>query len=126
MRINTKVFLIIFISAILIAITGSVLEARGALSWLGFKENRVMAIFGFTMFCLISLSIVPLAIKFFVTMQIKIGNTELFLVKWLQAHEVGTVIGFWIFLSPHRIMHVHSFSYKGWNVRIEDSQQETH
>jgi len=95
---NKKVFLIIFISAILIAITGSVLEARGALSWLGSKENKVMAIFGFTIFCILGFSIVPLAIRFFVTMQIKIGNSELFLVKWLQAHEVGTVIGVWIFL----------------------------
>ena len=95
---NTKIWLIIFVSTIVIAVIGSVLESRGALSSLGSKENTVMAIFGFTMFCVLSLSIVPLAIKFFVTMQIKIGNTNLFLVKWLQAHEVGTVIGVWIFL----------------------------
>jgi hypothetical protein len=57
-----------------------------------------MAIFGFTIFCVLGFSIVPLAIRFFVTMQIKIGNAELFLVKWLQAHETGTIIGVWIFL----------------------------
>ena len=98
MRMNTKVFLAIFISTILIAILGSVLASRGKLSWLGAKENKVMVIFGFTLFCILGYSIIPLAIKFFVTMQIKIGNGELLMVKWLQGHEVGTVIGVWIFL----------------------------
>jgi hypothetical protein len=95
---NAKVWLIVFVSAIVIAVLGSVLESRGLLSFLGARENRVMAIFGFTIFCVLGFSIIPLAIRFFVTMQIKIGNGELFLVKWLQAHETGTVIGVWIFL----------------------------
>jgi hypothetical protein len=95
---NAKVWLIVFISAIVIAVLGSVLESRGALSFLGARENRVMAIFGFTIFCVLGFSIIPLAIRFFVTMQLKIGNGELLLVKWLQAHETGTVIGVWIFI----------------------------
>jgi hypothetical protein len=95
---NAKVWLIVFVSTLVVAVLGSVLESRGALSWLGAQENRVMAIFGFTIFCILSFSIIPLAIRFFVTMQIKIGNGEHFLVKWLHAHETGTVVGVWIFI----------------------------
>jgi hypothetical protein len=30
-------------------------------------------------------------------MQIKIGNGELFLIQWLQAHEHGVIYGLWSF-----------------------------
>jgi hypothetical protein len=42
-------------------------------------------------------SIVPLAVKLFIFLQCKIGNAELFLVKFLQSHEQGFVFGVWAF-----------------------------
>jgi hypothetical protein len=40
-------------------------------------------------------AIVPLAIRLFIVMQIKIDNREFFLIKWFQAHEQAVVYGCW-------------------------------
>jgi hypothetical protein len=39
---------------------------------------------------------VPLFLRLFVKMQIKIGNGEVFLIKWLQRHEQKVVYGVWV------------------------------
>jgi len=38
-------------------------------------------------------AIVPLAVRFFLVMQVKIGNGEFALIKWFQAHEQAVVYG---------------------------------
>ena len=60
------------------------------------NATSAVMIFYFALFCVLGFSIVPLALRFFISAQIKIGNGELFLVKWLQAHEQGFVFGVWI------------------------------
>jgi hypothetical protein len=47
----------------------------------------------FVLFCVLGFSIVPLAIRVCIFMQIKIGNAELFLVRFLQTHEQSVVFG---------------------------------
>ena len=78
------------------AIIGNILEANGTLNTLSPNVTSAVMIFYFALFCVLGFSIVPLAIRFFIAMQIKIGNEELFLVKWLRAHEQGFVFGVWI------------------------------
>ena len=99
---NIKICLTIFASAFVLmivsAIIGNILEANGTLNKLSPNVTTAVMIFYFALFCVLGFFIVPLALRFFISAQIKIGNGELFLVKWLQAHEVGTVIGVWIFL----------------------------
>jgi hypothetical protein len=98
---NTKLFLIIFISAIaLIPLSDfifNLLESNGILTKLtiGAKVLSPRKIFSFTMFLVIGFSIWPLVVKLFVFLQIKIGNAELPLVKFLQSHEQAFVIVVW-------------------------------
>ena len=97
---NTKICLIIFASAfgllIVSAIIGNILESNGVLGTLGSKGTTAIMVFYFALFCVLGFSIVPLALRFFISAQIKIGNGEFFLIKWLQAHEQGFVLGVWI------------------------------
>lgn len=99
---NTKVFLIIFISAfglmILSAVIGNILESNGTLTveTIGSKSVTAIKIFYFVLFCIMGFSIVPFVIRLFVSSQIKIGNGELFLVRFLQGNEQSVVFGVWI------------------------------
>jgi len=61
------------------------------------KDSIAMLTIYFALFCATAFSLVPLAIRFFIIMQIKIGNGEFFLIKWIQAHEQAVIYGFWIF-----------------------------
>jgi len=98
---NTKACLIIFASAfgllIVSAIVGNILEANGTFKNLGAGAVAAVKSFYVALFCIIAFSLVPLLLKYFISAQIKIGNGELFVIKWLQAHEAGAVIGIWIF-----------------------------
>lgn len=98
---NTKICLIIFASAfgflIVSAIIGNILESNGTLKTLSPQGIAAVKMFYFALFCVLVFSLVPLLLKYFISAQIKIGNGELVLIKWLQAHEQGVVFGFWIF-----------------------------
>jgi len=97
---NTKLCLIIFASAfgllIASAIIGNILESKGTFKILSPQGIAAVKMFYFALFCVLGFSIVPLALRFFISAQIKIGNGEFFLIKWLQAHEPGCVLGVWI------------------------------
>ena len=97
---NTKICLAIFASAfglfIVSAIIGNILESNGTLNALSPNATSAVMISQFALFCVLGFSIVPLALRFFISAQIKIGNGEFFLIKWLQAHELGFVLGVWI------------------------------
>ena len=84
---------------IVAAIIGNVLESKGILTreklGPGGVATGMMIYFG--LFCLICFTVVPLAVRFFIQGQIKIGNGQLAVIKWLQAHEHGVVFGFWGF-----------------------------
>jgi hypothetical protein len=101
---NIKIPLIVFLSAfglvIIGSIIGNIIESSGTVTTptIGAKGiNPIKAAF-FALFCVMSFSFVPLAVRFFVFMQIKIGNGEFILVKFFQEHEKAIVYGFWLMM----------------------------
>ena len=98
---NIKICLMVFLSAlgllIIGAIIGNILESNGTLgaATIGPKGINAVKLAYFALFCVMAFSIVPLVVRFFISMQIKIGNGEFFLIKWFQAHEQTVVYGFW-------------------------------
>jgi hypothetical protein len=102
---NTKIFLVIFISVfglfILISVISYILESNGMPieKAIGPRGETAAKIIFFIMFCIMGFSMVPLAVRFFVHMQVKIGNSDLFLVKFLLEHERGVVLGVWVFFA---------------------------
>jgi len=102
---NIKIFLVTFISVfvlfIIIGIAVSILESNGIFieKAVGPRCKTAMKIIFFIMFCVMCFSMVPLAVRFFIYMQVKIGNSDLFLVKFLQAHGSGVVVGVWVMFA---------------------------
>ena len=98
---NTRTYLIIlgssFALLIIGAIVGNILESNGTLSAETIGPKGIAAVISayFVLFCVMAFAIVPLAIRFFIVMQIKIGNGEFFLIKWFQAHEQTIVYFVW-------------------------------
>ncbi|MBN1545042.1 MAG: hypothetical protein JW902_00115 [Syntrophaceae bacterium] len=101
---NNRICLIIFILAVGLLITGAIvgniLESSGKLTAasLGPRGITAVKISFFALFCIMVFSLIPLLLKAFVAMQIKIGNGDLFVIKWLQAHEAAVIYGFWSLL----------------------------
>ncbi len=101
---SAKIFLIILagIMALLIssAILVNVLESGGKLSRETIGPGGVSAIkiYFFSLFLVICFTVVPLFIKLFLYMQIKIGHGELTPIKWLQVNETAVIYGLWIFM----------------------------
>ena len=102
---DTKIFIILasacFGLILLGAIVGNVLESQGALAKesLGPKGTVIVISFFFVLFCVLAFSLVPLVVKVFIAMQIRIGNGELFLVKWVRDHERAVIYGIWGFFG---------------------------
>jgi len=101
---NIKICLMVFLSAlgllIIGAIIGNILESNGTLKavTIGPQRINVVTLAYFALFCVMIFAFVQLVVRFFVFMQIKIGNGELFLIKIFQAHEQTMVYGFWIMM----------------------------
>lgn len=100
---NAKLFLIIFASAFLLLIFSypifNLLESNGVIAkeTTSSSKDTILQTFQFVMFCIMGFSIVPIMIRLFVFLQLKIGNAELALVQFLQTHEQGVVLGVWCF-----------------------------
>ena len=98
---SMKIYIIIlavsFGVMILGAIIGGFLESSGTLTreTLGSQGITVILVIYFALFCAAAFALVPLALRFFIAMQIKIGNGELFLIQWLQGHEQTVVYCCW-------------------------------
>jgi hypothetical protein len=98
---NTKRYLIIWCSSfgavVVGSIIGGILESSGTVTMESIDPKWVSAItmISFALFCVMCFATVPLAIRFFIVAQIKIGNGEFFLVKWFQAHERTIVYCAW-------------------------------
>ena len=92
----TKIYLIILASSfgllILWAVVGGMLESHGVKI-----DPKIVTIISFILFLAIGFTMVPLMIKLFICGQIKIGNGELSLVKFLRAHEQTVVYCVWGF-----------------------------
>ena len=101
---STRLFLIIlavtFGLLITTAIVVNVMESSGKLSrdTIGPGGVSAIQIFFFSLFLVICFTVLPLFIKLFLYMQIKIGHGELAPIKWLQAHETNVIYGLWIFM----------------------------
>ncbi len=100
---NTKIFLHILACAfgliVVGAIVGGIMESQGTFTkeTIGPKGITVIQIIYFALFCSIGFALVPIVIRYFIDMQIKIGNGEMFLIQWLQTHEHGVIYGLWGF-----------------------------
>lgn len=98
---NTKPFLIIlavsFGLAIVGSIAGGVLQSAFKLTTdqLGPGWVRVIKLSYLALFGMIGFSLVPVALNYFVSMQIRIGNGELAVIKWLSAHMRQVVYAVW-------------------------------
>jgi hypothetical protein len=101
---NTRIFLIVFLSAlglmIIGSIVGNILESKGILNaaTIGAKGIIAWKLAYFVLFCVMAFAFVPVVVRLFISLQIKIGNGEFFLIKFFQAHEQAIVYGFWIFM----------------------------
>ena len=94
-----KPFLIIFVSTfallVLSSIVGNVLESSGTLGKLTPRQITSVKVFYFALFCVLGFSLVPLVLRLVITMQARIGNADLLIVRFLQSHEKGVVYSFW-------------------------------
>lgn len=86
---------------ILGSVIGGILESSGTVTResLGARGIAIVLTVYFALFCLAAFALVPIVLRAFIALQIKIGNGEIFLVKWLQAHEQGVVYGVWGFFA---------------------------
>jgi hypothetical protein len=100
-HVNTKVYIAILASSfglmILGSVVGGILESSGAVTResLGAQGITLILIIYFALFLISGFAIVPLALRFFISMQIKIGNGEFFLIKFLKVHEQAFVWCVW-------------------------------
>jgi hypothetical protein len=96
---NVKTCLIIIASAFGIMLAGAVIV--NVLEWYGILNNAGPGVISavkwayFVLFCIMGFCLVPVVIRYFISAQIKIGNGEHSLIKWLQASEQTVIYGFW-------------------------------
>jgi len=98
---NTRICLSVFASTlgliVISAIIGNMLESAGLLTRQALGPAGIVAVklFYMLLFVILGLAAVPLLVKYFCALQVRIGNEEAFPVKWLLAHERKAVYGFW-------------------------------
>ena len=99
MKTRLIAFLAAFGLTIIAAIIGNVLESKGILTREKMGPRALLTVYGvfFGLFCLICVTLIPLVIRLCSSGQIKIGNGEVAVIKWLQQHENAVVIGLWAF-----------------------------
>ena len=101
---NIKLFTIVFFGAlgltIVSSVIGNILETRGVLTaeMIGVKGVTAVLAFYFALFCVMVFSVVPLFIRLFIYLQIKIGNGEFILIRFFRENEKSLVVGFWVFI----------------------------
>ena len=97
---KTRTYLIILALAFGLMITGAVitntLESNGTLEALGPSGKILVNVVPFILFLIIGFVIVPLFLRLFIKLQIKVGNGGFFLVQWIQEHEQKIVHGVWV------------------------------
>ncbi len=101
---NAKLFLIICVSAFaLIPLSDPIfnsLESKAVVTKITIDSRDVSlcTIFQFAMFLVMGFSIWPPVLRLFLFLQIKIGNAELPLVKFLQSNEKAFIYFVWCML----------------------------
>ncbi|MDD4358035.1 MAG: hypothetical protein PHN98_12400 [Smithellaceae bacterium] len=95
---SIKIYVIILAScfALLIgwAVVGGMLESSGIKI-----DPMTIEVIAFTLFLVIGFAIVPIMIRLFIRGQIKIGNGDRAVIKFLQAHEQKVVYCIWGFYA---------------------------
>lgn len=86
---------------ILGSITGSLLESSGYVTResLGHRGRLIVQPAFLALLFIICFAALPLFICLFIVMQIKIGNGELFLVKFFKENERAFVCSIWVFYA---------------------------
>jgi len=96
-----KIRLCFFLAALCLmlatAILGNVLESKGMVTrgMLGPEGMAAVLVLFMGLFCLVCLTLIPLVVRVFIRGQIRIGNGELTVIKWLREHENAVVLAFW-------------------------------
>jgi len=86
-----------FVVLLIFSFVSTHLESEGILSKEAVGPAGVIAILllGVLLFLAISFSTIPLAVRFFINKQVKIGNGEHPSIKWLKENERTAVCVFW-------------------------------
>ncbi|MEE9910616.1 MAG: hypothetical protein K4571_02730 [Deltaproteobacteria bacterium] len=98
---TTKVYVIILVSClglfILGAVVNGILESSGAFNMDAIDPGirTAVKVCYFILFLAIGFSFIPLMLKLFIYMQIRIGNGEFILIKFLHNHEQTVVYCAW-------------------------------
>lgn len=98
---NTKPFLIAlgiaFGLVILGSIVGGVLQSKFKVTIEQIDPTWTMSIklFYLMLFVVIGFSLIPVVLNYFISMQIKIGNEDFVLIKWLATNSPKVVYGIW-------------------------------
>ena len=97
MKIRLTFFLAALGLMLAAAIIGNVLEAKGIVTRETLGPDGISAVIALFigLFCLVCLTLIPLVIQVFIRGQIRIGNGELRVIKWLREHENAVVLAFW-------------------------------
>ncbi len=100
-RVYGKIVACAFGAMIILSIVGKLIEMSGIVS--SPQEHRTFGVIAMTtgliLFLIIGFAMVPVFIRFFVLLQVKIGNSEHRTVGFLIQNEKYTVYGFWIFYA---------------------------
>ncbi len=100
-KVYGKVVACAFGAVIILSIAGSIIEASGIVSSpQSYRIAQIIAMTtGLILFLIIGFAMVPVLIRFFVLLQVKMGNSEHRTVEFLIQNEKYTVYGFWIFYA---------------------------
>jgi hypothetical protein len=101
MRSSTIILISALVLLIISAIVGNSLESSGILTKekLGQRGIAAVMLIYIGLFCIIAFSAVPVALRFFIGGQAKVGNAGLPVIQWLQEHETTVVYAVWAFFA---------------------------
>jgi hypothetical protein len=101
MRSSTIILISALVLLIVSAIVGNYLESSGILTKekLGQRGIAAVMLIYIGLFCILAFSIVPVAFRFFIGGQAKIGNAGQPVIHWLQEHEATVVYAVWAFFA---------------------------
>jgi hypothetical protein len=101
MRSSTIILISALALLIVSAIIGNYLESSGILTKekLGQRGIAAVMLIYTGLFCIIAFSTVPVALRFFIGGQAKIGNAGQPVIRWLQEHEATVVYAVWAFFA---------------------------
>jgi ABC-type anion transport system duplicated permease subunit len=101
MRSSTIILISALVLLIISAIVGNYLESSGILTRekLGQRGLLAVMVVYFVLFCVLVFSAVPVALRFFIAGQARIGNAGQPLIQWLHAHEAVIVYAVWAFFA---------------------------